>query len=724
VVPAARPPAAWPGTWHPPGATVRHTPEGPVTNFALWAPLADRVDVCLFDEDGTEHRVALAERTFDVHHGEVPHVGAGHRYGFRVHGPWDPEIGLRFNPAKLLLDPRARAISGRLQYDPAVFGHLRSDLVHPGDDLLRSTRDSAPFVPRSVVVDDTFDWGDDRPLRVPWADTVVYEAHVRGLTMRHPDVPEELRGTYAGLAHPAVVEYLLDLGVTTVELLPVHHFVDEPHVVRNRLVNYWGYNTIGFFAPHAAYSSTGDRGGQVREFQQMVRTLHEAGLEVILDVVYNHTAEQGADGPTLSFRGVDNPAYYKLRDHGRRYRDYTGCGNTLDTAHPPGLTLVLDSLRYWVRDMHVDGFRFDLAPSLVRGARDVDMAGVFLTALQQDEILRTTKLVAEPWDVGPGGYQVGEFPLLWTEWNDKYRDTVRDFWRGATPGVRDLAYRLSGSSDLYGDRRAPYASVNFVTAHDGFTLRDLVSYDRKHNGANREHGRDGNDDNRSCNHGVEGESDDPAVVALRRRQMANLLSTLLLSAGVPMLLGGDESGRTQRGNNNGYCQDNEISWFDWSEAAKWTDLTDLVRRLLALRRQHPVLRQAHWFVGRPAVHGGRKDLAWFAPDGDEMTDAWWWDTSLQTLGMFLAGDAIRSRTERGERIRDDSFLIWLHAGAAALDVVLPNGGTWADRYEVVLDTAELPRPELAATDGMAMAGGPFRLAGRSVVLLRAFEPGR
>jgi glycogen operon protein len=693
-----------------------------VTNFALWAPHADRVDVCLFDDDGTEHRVTLAERSFDVHHGAVPGVGPGHRYGFRVQGPWDPEIGQRFNAAKLLLDPRAKAISGRLRYDPAVFGHLRNDLVHPGNDLLRSDRDSARFVPRSVVVDDAFDWGDDAPPRVPWTDTVIYEAHVRGLTIRHPDVPEELRGTYAGLAHPAVVEYLVGLGVTTVELLPIQHFVDEAHLVRHKLTNYWGYNTIGFFAPHAAYSSAGDRGGQVHEFKQMVRTLHEAGLEVVLDVVYNHTAEQGHEGPTLSLRGIDNEAYYKVRDRGRRYRDYTGCGNTLDTAHPPGLQLVLDSLRYWVRDMHVDGFRFDLAPTLARGARGVDMAGVFLTALHQDEYLRTTKLIAEPWDVGPEGYVVGEFPLLWTEWNDRFRDTVRDFWRGATPGVRDLAYRLSGSSDLYGDDgRSPYASVNFVTAHDGFTLRDLVSYERKHNEANREHNRDGTNDNRSWNHGVEGETDDSGIVALRRRQMGNLAATLLLSAGVPMITAGDEAGRTQHGSNNAYCQDNPTSWFDWDEAAKWSQLTDLVRLLLRTRREHPVFRQQHWFVGRPAVHGGRKDLAWFAPDGEEMTDAWWWDTTLQTLGMFLAGDALRSRGPRGERLHDDSFLLWLHAGWTALDVVLPNGSVWADRYEVVLDTAELDRPGLDAA-GRVRAGDAFPLAGRSVVLLRAFEP--
>ncbi|HEU4489574.1 MAG TPA: glycogen debranching protein GlgX [Jiangellales bacterium] len=700
----------WPGRWSPLGATVED--EG--TNVALWAPEAERVDVCLVDERGSEERVTLRDRTFDVWHGRLPGIGPGQRYGFRVHGPWDPVSGRRFNPAKLLLDPYARAVTGDLRYDPAVFGHVRPLLSEPGEDTRRDPGDSRPHVPLSVVVgDDGFDWGADRAPRVPWTDTVVYEAHVRGLTMRHPAVPEHQRGTYAGLAHAAVVEHLVRLGVTTVELLPVHHFVSEPHLVLAGLTNFWGYNSVAFFAPHAAYSSSGSLGGQVTEFKHLVRTLHEAGLEVVLDVVYNHTAEQDEHGPTLAFRGVDNRAYYHLRDGGRRYRDYTGCGNTLAVGRSHVLQLVVDSLRYWVTEMHVDGFRFDLASALARSMHDVDMLAPFMTVIEQDPVLREVKLIAEPWDVGPGGYQVGEFPHLWAEWNDKFRDTVRDYWRGATPGVRDLAVRLSGSSDLYGDDgRHPHASVNFVTAHDGFTLRDLVSHDRKHNTANGEGNRDGTDHNRSWNHGVEGETDDPAVVDLRRRQLRNFLTTLLLSSGVPMLLAGDEMGRTQRGNNNAYCQDNEVSWLDWSLLDRWTDQRDLVAALLRLRRDHPVFRQRHFFEGRPAVPGGRKDVAWFAPDGEEMTDGWWWDTGLLTLGMFLAGDGIRARGPRGERVLDDSFLIWWHAGAEPLEVTLPDRARWAGSYEPVLDTAGQRR-------GSVRAGRPCRLAARSVVVLRA-----
>ncbi|WP_245597136.1 glycogen debranching protein GlgX [Jiangella gansuensis] len=704
----------WPGHWSPLGATF-----GPeATNFALWAPDAEQVELCLFAEDGTETRHVLPNRTFDIWHGAVPGVRAGQRYGFRVHGPWDPSAGQRFNPAKLLVDPYARAVDGELVAHPAVFGHARPSMAKGGDHTVRGDADSAPYVPKSVVVaPEPFDWRGDAAPRVPWAETVLYETHVRGFTMRHPGIPEELRGTYAGLAHPAAIEYLTDLGITTVELMPVHQFVSEPDFLHRGALNYWGYNTLAFFAPHNAYAASGTRGQQVSEFKAMVRALHEAGLEVILDVVYNHTAEQGDGGPTLSFRGIANEAYYHLDPAGpSRYLDYTGTGNTFRVAHPAGLGLVMDSLRYWVGEMHVDGFRFDLASALARSMHDVDMLGSFMTVIGQDPVLREVKLIAEPWDVGPGGYQVGEFPHLWTEWNDKYRNTVRDHWRGAAAGVRDLAYRLSGSSDLYADdRRRPYASINFVTAHDGFTLRDLVSYDHKHNEANGEDNRDGTDDNRSWNHGVEGDPDDlaPVVRELRLRQIRNMLTTMLLSTGVPMLLSGDEMGRTQGGNNNAYCQDNEISWMDWSLSEQYPQLVELVQRLLQLRRQHPVVRQRRFFEGAPVVEGGRKDIAWFAPSGAEMTDAEWYDGSLRTLGMYLNGEGIRSRGPRGERIVDDSFLFWVHAGPEPLDVTLP-GGIWASSYQVILDTADV-------LDGEHPAGATVTLTDRSCLLLRVVD---
>ncbi|WP_407716997.1 glycogen debranching protein GlgX [Jiangella alkaliphila] len=703
----------WPGHWTPLGATY----DVAATNFALWAPDAEQVEVCLFDEDGAETRLVLPNRTFDIWHGAVPGVRLGQRYGFRVHGPWDPATGRRFNPAKLLTDPHARAVDGALTAHPAVYGHVRPSMEEGGDHRVRDDRDSAPYVPKSVVVDvHPFDWRGDAPPRVPWAETVLYETHVRGFTMRHPDVPEELRGTYAGLAHPAAIEYLTSLGITTVELLPVHQYVSEPDFLHRGSLNYWGYNTLAFFAPHNAYSASGTRGQQVDEFKAMVRALHEAGLEVILDVVYNHTAEQGDGGPTLSYRGIANEAYYHVDPADRsRYLDYTGTGNTFRVAHPQVLGLVMDSLRYWVGEMHVDGFRFDLASALARSMHDVDMLGSFMTVIGQDPVLREVKLIAEPWDIGPGGYQVGEFPHLWTEWNDRYRDSVRDHWRGAAAGVRDLAYRLSGSSDLYADdRRRPYASINYVTAHDGFTMRDVVSYDRKHNEANGEENRDGTNDNRSWNHGVEGDADG-ALRELRSRQVKNMLTTMLLSTGVPMLLSGDELGRTQRGNNNAYCQDNEISWIDWSLAAEYPELLEHVRRLLRFRRAHPVVRQRRFFEGVPVVEGGRKDIAWFAPSGAEMTEAEWHDGSLRTLGMYLNGEGIRSRGVRGEPILDESFLLYVHAGADDLDVRLP-GRFWATSYEVVLDTAA------AGTDGRRhRAAARVRLAGRSCLLLRVID---
>jgi isoamylase len=705
---------ALPGDWSTLGAIVH---DGG-TNLAVLAPEATRVQVCLIGDDGTEERVDLIDQRNLVWFGRIPGVGHGQRYGLRVDGPWRPEEGLRYNPAKLLLDPYARAITGDLTYHPAVFGHHRPSLQVPGNDLQRDDRDSAPYVPTGVVVDDHFDWAGDTPPRVRWSNTVLYELNVRGFTMRHPDVPPHLRGTYAGLAHPAVVEYLVGLGVTTIELMPVHHFVDEPHLTPLGLHNYWGYNTLGFFAPHARYSASGSHGQQVSEFKAMVRTLHAAGLEVVMDVVYNHTAEQGRDGPTLSWRGLANSHYYRLGRNRRDYVDYTGCGNTLDVRHPRTLQMVMDSLRYWVTEMHVDGFRFDLAAALARSMHDVDMLGTFIAVIQQDPVLREVKLIAEPWDIGPGGYQVGAFPHLWTEWNDRYRDTVRDFWRGHSDGVRDLAQRVSGSSDLYAaDGRRPFASINFVTAHDGFTLRDLVSYTERHNEANLADNRDGHPDNRSSNYGVEGSTDDPDVLVLRRRQMANLLTTLLLSTGVPMITAGDELGRTQQGNNNAYCQDNEISWVDWEEAERWPELTDLVRRLTALREQHPVFRQRHFFVGEPAAPGGRKDLAWISPTGEEMAESEWWDPGRRTIGLFLAGDAIRSRHRDGSRVTDDSFLLWLHADPADTEIVLPDDGRWASGYEVLLDTG-LPRRE-----GQRLsAGSTLCVVARSCLLLRASEP--
>jgi isoamylase len=686
-------PRVWPGHPAPLGAEVHED----ATNFAVWAPQASRVELCLFDDGDAETRLPLTERSLGVWHGRVPGVGAGQRYGFRAHGRWDPERGARFNPAKLLLDPYARAVSGG--YDPR-------ELTYPD-------RDSAPYVPRSVVVSDDFDWGGDRHPSVPWSDTVVYELHVKGFTRCHPKVPEELRGTYAGLAHPVVVDYLRDLGVTAVELLPVHQFVSEPKLTARGMTNFWGYNSIGFFAPHNGYSAAGQHGQQVSEFKQMVRALHAAGIEVILDVVFNHTAEGAPNGPTLAFRGYGDGAYY--RQTRGTYWDLTGCDNTFDVNQQQALTLVMDSLRYWVSEMHVDGFRFDLAPALARHARAVDPHGPFLSAVGQDPLLRSVKLVAEPWDATAEGYGLGSFPPPWCEWNDRFRDTVRDFWRGRSGSVRDLGYRLSGSSDLYADDwRLPYSSVNFVTAHDGFTLRDLVSYDRKHNEANGEGGRDGTDDNRSWNCGVEGETDDARVHALRLRQAANLLSTLLLSTGVPMLLAGDERGRTQRGNNNAYCHDNEVSWVDWTDDPTWTWLTDLTRLLLRLRHDHPVLRQRHFFVGRPVVEGGRKDLSWVHPRGTEMTEADWYDPELRTLGLFLAGDAIRARGERGEPVEDDSFLLWLHAGPEDLAVTLPD---LSATYEELLRTDRLDAQEPAAPV-RHRAGHRVRLVARSLLLLR------
>ncbi|MFJ9968497.1 glycogen debranching protein GlgX [Streptomyces avermitilis] len=716
--PAAPDPPVWPGAPTPLGARFRTGPDGVTgTNFALWAGGAEAVELCLFDETGAEIRVPLTELTHEIWHGFVPDVLPGRRYGYRVHGRWDPWTGARWNPAKLLLDPYARAVDGDFSLPPEVYGHVRDWPQQQVADTVRDDRDSAPYVPKGVVVHDDDDWSDDHRPKTPWADSVIYELHVRGFTKTHPGIPEELRGTYAGLAHPAAIEHLVGLGVTAVELLPVHQFAHEDHLLRKGLRNYWGYNSIGYFAPHAGYAAAGTNGQQVGEFKRMVRALHAAGIEVILDVVYNHTAEAGELGPTLSLKGIDNRGYYRLQSDARRYTDYTGCGNTLHVVQPHVLRLITDSLRYWVTEMGVDGFRFDLAAALARSMHDVDMLSPFLAVIAQDPVLRRVKLIAEPWDIGSGGYQVGAFPPLWTEWNDRYRGAVRDFWRGALPDVRDLGYRLSGSSDLYawGGRR-PYASVNFVTAHDGFTLRDLVSYERKHNEANGEGNRDGTDDNRAWNCGAEGETDDDRVRSLRRRQVRNLLTTLLLSTGVPMLVAGDELGRTQRGNNNAYCQDNEISWVDWGllEEPGWRALRDLTARLIALRHAHPVLRRRAFFSGRAHSADGLRDLAWFTPRGAEMTERDWYAPTA-TLGMYLSGRDIPGRDARGVPVVDDSFLAVLHAGHRPVSFVLP-GPPWAERYEVVVDTS---REDQAAAPGTVhRAGATVTVAGRAVLLLR------
>jgi glycogen debranching enzyme GlgX len=689
----------WPGRHLPLGAHF----DGESTNFAVWSPDATGVAVCLFDEQGEETRLELTEHALGVWHGRLPGVGPGQRYGFRADGAWDPGHSRRFNPAKLLLDPYARAITGEFVFDPAVFGYQF------GSPETIDRRDSAPFVPRSVVVADEFDWEGDQHPRVAWSDTVIYELHVKGFTRQHPDVPEHQRGTFAGLAHPAVLDYLVDLGVSSVELMPVHQFVSEPGLLQSGRTNYWGYNSIGFFAPHAAYASGDTVGSQVTEFKALVKALHSRGLEVILDVVYNHSAEGSPTGPTLCFRGLDDRGYYRHDAQGN-YADVTGVGNTLSISQPQMLTLVMDSLRYWAKEMHVDGFRFDLAPALARDGAGVDLHSPFLSAVAQDPVLRHTKLIAEPWDATFEGYQVGAFPAPWCEWNDRFRDTVRDFWRTQSGGIRDLGNRLTGSSDLYADDgRLPFASVNFVTAHDGFTVRDLVSYNVKHNEANGENNRDGTDNNRSWNCGVEGDTGDQAVTALRKRQIKNLLATLLLSTGVPMLLGGDERGRTQRGNNNAFCQDNEISWVDWNRD-DWRDIHEFARHLIGLRRAHPVLRQRHFFDGQPGK-GGRKDLTWLHPAGREVTVGDWFDQRLNTVGLFLAGDAIRARGPTGEPIEDGSYLIWLHSGDAAVEITLP-GAEFAPAYDVELSSDD-------ALTGTVQAQASFTLQARSAAVLRA-----
>ena len=697
--------AAWPGRSYPLGATIRE--DG--TNFALFASDADAVELILLDEaGGMLAAYDLVEQTDLVWHGLIPHVGPGTRYGYRVHGAYDANRGLRHNPNKLLLDPYARAITGSVRWGPEVFGYGWGR----GDGQI-SRLDSAGHMPHSVVVDDSFDWtGEHRP-DVPWSDTVIYETHVRGFTMRHPGIPEELRGTYAGLAHPAAIEHLTTLGITSVELMPVHQFVDPQHLVDHGLRNFWGYDSVGYFAPEARYSSAGDKGEQVVEFKAMIKALHAAGLEVILDVVYNHTAEGSEMGPTLCFRGVDNRSYYRLvEEKPRFYYDVTGCGNSLNAGSPSTLQMIMDSLRYWVSEMHVDGFRFDLASALARQFYDVDRLSAFFDIIHQDPTLAHVKLIAEPWDVGEGGYQVGNFPVRWAEWNGKYRDCVRDYWRGQVAGVGELAARLTGSSDLYqGDGRSPFSSINFVTAHDGFTLRDLVSYNDKHNQANGEENHDGTDDNRSWNCGVEGETDDPAVQALRQRQQRNLLATLILSVGCPMIVAGDEMGRTQSGNNNVYCQDNETSWLDWANTDR--ELLDYTRHLIALRAEQPVLRRQRFFAGQVGRGQRRKDVVWLDDHGVEMTEAEWDDESRRSLGMLLNGDEIPDHTADGHRIRGDTLLLIVHSHHKDKLWTLPSG--WGDHWEVLLNTAQGTPPARAR---VIEAAKPLRVSSRSLLVLR------
>ncbi len=700
-------PEVWPGEPYPLGAVW----DGTGTNVSVYSPAADRVELCLFDEGGHETRVTLPEVDGYCWHGYLPGMRPGTRYGFRVYGPYDPAGGVRCNPSKLLLDPYAKAVDGDVIWDPAVYPYVEGN-----DDTVRDDQDSAPYMPKAMVADSHFDWGNDRQPRTPWHETVVYETHVKGLTATHPGIPPEQRGSYAGLAHPVMIDYLTKLGVTAVELLPIHQFIHDERLVRIGLTNYWGYNSIAFLAPHNGYAS---RPGHevVNEFKHMVRTLHDANIEVILDVVYNHTGEGNHLGPMLSFRGIDNPGYYRLEpDNPQHYYDTTGTGNTLNMRTPHVLQLIMDSLRYWALEMHVDGFRFDLAATLARQFHEVDRLSAFFDLIQQDPVISQMKLIAEPWDLGDGGYQVGNFPPLWSEWNGHFRDSVRDYWRESDCPLGELAERFTGSSDLYeGTGRSPKASINFVTAHDGFTARDLVSFNEKHNLANGEDNRDGTDDNRSWNCGVEGPTDDPEVEALRVRQQRNLLATLLLSQGVPMLLGGDELGRTQQGNNNAYCQDNPTSWYDWERADG--DLLEWTRHLIRLRRSHPVFCRRRFFQGRPVRGLGRDglvDIGWFRPDGKPMTDADWGVGFAKSLGVFLNGHAIPDRDRRGQEVRDDSFYLLFNAWQEAIDFILPSS-VWGDAWEVVLDTA-LP---LAPKPGLVYScEETVTLPGRNLVLLQ------
>ncbi|MCI2238965.1 glycogen debranching protein GlgX [Paenibacillus sp. TRM 82003] len=706
----------WPGRPYPLGATY----DGAGTNFALFSEVAERVELCLIGDDGTEERLDLPEVDGFVWHAYLPSVMPGQRYGYRVHGPFHPESGARCQPEKLLLDPYAKAIEGQVDGDESLFSYRFDDNSVVNDD------DSLGHTMLSVVVNPFFDWGNDRQPGHEYHESVIYEAHVKGLSQLHPDIPEEIRGTYAGMAHPAMIEHLTSLGVTAVELMPVHQFVQDTHLTDKGLSNYWGYNTIGFFAPHNAYSSTGQRGQQVQEFKSMVRALHEANIEVILDVVYNHTAEGNHMGPTLCFRGIDNQAYYRLVDEDKKfYFDTTGTGNSLLMRSPHVLQLIMDSLRYWVTEMHVDGFRFDLAATLARQFHEVDRLSAFFDIVQQDPVISQVKLIAEPWDVGEGGYQVGGFPALWTEWNGRYRDTVRDFWRGEAGTLGEFASRITGSSDLYEHSgRKPIASINFVTAHDGFTMRDLVSYNDKHNDANGEGGADGESHNRSWNCGVEGPTDDEEIISLRARQHRNMLVTLLLSQGVPMILHGDEMGRTQQGNNNVYCQDNELAWMDWNLSDSQQELLEFTRRVVELRRTEPVFQRRRFFAG-DAGHGGESkigDIEWFVADGTEMTDEDWSDAANRSVMIFLNGEAIPEPDRRGERIVGDSFLIMYNPWHEAVEFTLPEKA-YGDDWHVRLDTADdqVGVVSIFTEESAFSPGTKLPVAGRSVLVL-AREP--
>ena len=696
----------YPGHPYPLGPTW----DGKGVNFSIYAAHATAVELCLFEENSGQPKsiIKLFERTSQIWHIYIPGISPGQCYGYRIYGPFNPSKGQRFNPNKLLIDPYAKAISGSVNWHESLYGYEVGK-----DDLTFSELDSAPFVPKSVVIDDSYDWEGVKAPDTSYHTSIIYEAHVKGLTKLHPEIPEDIRGTYSAIAHPIIIKHLKSLGITAIELMPIHQFINDNVLVEQGLNNYWGYNTINFFAPDTKYSSKGTLGGQVTEFKDMVKALHKAGIEVILDVVYNHTAEGNHLGPTLSFKGIDNAEYYRLTADKRFYMDYTGTGNTLNAHFPSVLRLMMDSLRYWVTEMHVDGFRFDLASTLARGLDEVNMLGAFFSIIHQDPVISQVKLIAEPWDVGHGGYQVGNFPPEWAEWNGKYRDSIRDYWRGEHSMLGEFASRFTGSPDLYqDDNRRPTASINFITAHDGFTLHDLVTYNHKHNEANGEGNKDGEDHNRSSNYGVEGETDDEQINLLRQKQKRNMLATLFLSQGVPMLVAGDEMGRTQRGNNNAYCQDNEISWIDWKAAD--AGLLEFSKKLLNLRKSHPVFCRRRWFQGQPIKGSGVTDIAWFLPDGIEMQDHNWDEDFAKSLAVFLNGRGIKSRDNKGRKIIDDSFYIIFNAHYAGLDYKLPPAKYGIEWHEII-NTSDASLQELKRYFPLEN----IHVAGRSVVVLTA-----
>ena len=703
-----------PGRPYPQGATW----DGTGVNFALYSETAEHVQLCLFQQRDTAdcETLDLTERTAHVWHCYLPNIQPGQLYGYRVHGPYDPNQGLRFNAAKLLIDPYATAIMGNVDWSQPIFPYRLGD---PQEDLAMDDRDDAAGMPKCVVASPYFDWEQDRPPKVPLSDSIIYEVHVKGFTHCHPDVPQELRGTYAGLASKAAITYLKKLGVTAVELMPIHEILDDKHLVDKGLTNYWGYNTTNFFSPDARYSSSGDMGQQVAEFKSMVKALHREGIEVILDVVYNHTSEGNHMGPMLSFRGVDNPTYYRLvPDNQRYYMDYTGTGNSLNVRHPQVLKLIMDSLRYWVQEMHVDGFRFDLAATLARELQDVDRLSAFFDIINQDPVISQVKLIAEPWDVGAGGYQVGKFPVLWAEWNGKYRDTVRRYWKSDDGQLSDLAYRLTGSSDLYQqDGRRPYASINFVTAHDGFTMNDLVSYNEKHNQANGEDNRDGSNDNFSWNMGAEGPTNDLEIIELRERQKRNFMATLLLSQGVPMICGGDEISRTQNGNNNAYCQDNPITWYNWDLDERKLSLLEFTRRLIDIRKEHPNLHRRKFYQDRSIRRSDVRDIVWLRPDSEEMTDEEWCAGWVRCLGVMINGETLDHLDEKGEQVVDDTFLFMLNCHHEPIKFYLPQSPRDKD-WQVVIDTND---PE-QTIDRVVPHGKPIQIARQSLILMREVRP--